>query len=124
MGRVGRLTLASAKRRHKHKPVRRPKQPSGWPARRHGGCGQAPFPASYLAAVTAFTAMVSPLAVPVTLACSPSQFVEFVQHGLILRVKGIDLVPDYQGVVSAFLHAGTTAICGGDISLRVLGPAH
>ncbi len=54
----------------------------------------------------------------------PSQLVELVQRGLILRVKDMDLIPDYQSVVSACLHAGTNAICGGDISLRVLGPAH
>ena len=33
-------------------------------------CSQPPFGGSYLAAVTDFTEMVSPLAVPVTLACS------------------------------------------------------
>jgi hypothetical protein len=37
----------------------------------HGsGFASPPFPGSYLAAVTDFTEMVSPLAVPVTLACS------------------------------------------------------
>src|ERR1019366_2282594 len=54
----------------------------------------------------------------------PSQLVEFVQRGLIRGVKGINLVADYQSVLSAFLHAGTNAICGGDTPFRVLSAAH
>src|ERR1039458_1737388 len=54
----------------------------------------------------------------------PSQLVEFVQRGLIRGVKGINLVADYQSVLSAFLHADTNAGCGGDPPLSVLGPAH
>src|SRR6266436_5740856 len=44
----------------------------------------------------------------------PSQLVEFVKRGLIRGIEGINLVADYQSVLSAFLHAGTNAICGGD----------
>jgi hypothetical protein len=38
---------------------------------------------SYLAGVTDFTEMVSPSAVPVTLACSQCQLAQFVQRGFI-----------------------------------------
>src|SRR5450756_2028488 len=50
----------------------------------------------------------------------PSQLVEFVQRGLIRSVKGINLVADYQSVLSAFLHADTNAGCGGDPPLLSL----
>src|ERR1035438_908866 len=42
--------------------------------------GVAPFPGSYLAAVTDFTEMVSPLAVPVTLASSQASLLRSEEH--------------------------------------------
>src|ERR1700730_3103484 len=57
----------------------------------------------------------------------PSQLAEIVQRGLIRGVKGIDFLADYQSVLSALLHAGTNAGCGGgggEPSLHVLSAAH
>src|ERR1700730_19374164 len=54
----------------------------------------------------------------------PSQLAEVVQRGLIRGLKGIDFVADYQSVLSALLHAGTNASCGGDPSLHVLSACH
>jgi hypothetical protein len=44
----------------------------------------------------------------------PSELIEFVKRGFIRGVEGIDLVADYQSVLSAFLHTDTNAIRGGD----------
>src|ERR1700736_4484028 len=57
----------------------------------------------------------------------PSQLAEVVQRGLIRGVKAIDFVADYQSLLSALLHAGTNAGCGGgggEPSLHVLSAAH
>src|ERR1019366_9066825 len=54
----------------------------------------------------------------------PSQLVEFVQRGFIRGIEGINLVANYQSVLSAFLHADTNTGCGGDPLLHVLSAAH
>jgi hypothetical protein len=51
-----------------------------------------------------------------------SKLAEAVQRGLIRGVKGIDFVADYQSVLSAFLHAGTNAVCGGEAPSMCLAP--
>jgi hypothetical protein len=55
---------------------------------------------------------------------SPRELVEFVERSLVRRVDGICLVADHERIVSAFLNAGTNAICRGDIALRLLRTAH
>jgi hypothetical protein len=53
----------------------------------------------------------------------PIQLIEFVKHGFIRGIEGINLVADHQSLLSAFLHADTNAICGGDIPFSVLSAA-
>src|ERR1035438_5430309 len=54
----------------------------------------------------------------------PSQLVEFVQRGFVRGIEGVNLVANYQSVLSAFLHADTNAGCGRNPTLRVFSTAH